>query len=184
MRWKLIEVAPQYEVSDTGLVRRVRDMLEVKPFDNGGYDRVKLEGRGQLVHRLVAMAFIPNPNELDTVNHKDRNKRNNHANNLEWMSNGDNVRHSHDDKRIVYLRKTMSDVGKKFGAENGRNSAKAVVQLSKSGDFIAQYISAREAEKATGVGYRLISQVCNGSKKSAHGYLWEFAEGQSTIRKE
>lgn len=184
MRWKVIEVAPRYEVSDTGLVRRISDHRGVKPFDNGGYERVKLVGKGYLVHRLVATAFISNPNNLDTVNHKDRNRRNNHVENLEWMTNVDNVRHAQDEQRIEYLRKEMSAIGKKFGAENGRRSAKPVMQLSKSGEFIAQYSSAREAEKASGVGYRQISQVCNGNKKSAHGYLWKFAEGQSTIRKE
>jgi hypothetical protein len=49
--------------------------------------------RTYLIHRLVAMSFIPNPNNLETVNHKDGNRHNNHVDNLEWMSRADNIRH-------------------------------------------------------------------------------------------
>ena len=58
----------------------------------------------------------------------------------------------------------------------GRNmtGSKAIVQFDKNKNRIATYNSAREAEKETGVGFRLISQVCNGTKKSAHGYIFQF----------
>ena len=75
-------------------------MLKQRP-DYHGYPVVHIkEGKKKfnsscLVHRLIATAFIPNPNNLPEVNHKDGNKSNNSINNLEWCSRGDNVRHAY-----------------------------------------------------------------------------------------
>lgn len=71
----------------------------LKPFKNPqGYMLIDIQHGGQTytrqVHRLVALAFIPNPDHLETVNHKDGNKSNNDVSNLEWMTRLDNVRHA------------------------------------------------------------------------------------------
>lgn len=63
---------------------------------NSGYLQVEYCGKKQLVHRLVAMAFIPNPDNLPEVNHKDGNKHNNHFTNLEWCTASNNKQHAHD----------------------------------------------------------------------------------------
>lgn len=97
-----------YEVSDTGLVRsldRVDRLNRFKkgtlkaPCDNGrGYLCVNLKAHGKqaqkTIHRLVATAFIPNPDNLPEVNHKDGNKANNHVDNLEWCTVSDNKKHA------------------------------------------------------------------------------------------
>lgn len=62
------------------------------------------------VHRLVAMAFIDNPHNLKTVNHKDGNKLNNNIENLEWMDNRDNVQHAWDNGLNEIARSTASEV--------------------------------------------------------------------------
>jgi len=62
---------------------------------SGFYERVMLSEKAYLVHRMVAITFIPNPEELPQVNHKDGNKLNNEVNNLEWVSCGDNQRHAY-----------------------------------------------------------------------------------------
>ena len=90
-------VYENYEVSNFGNVRNKMTGRILKPFDNGhGYLQVDLSNSGKtqkaLVHRLVAIAFIPNPNNYDTVNHKDKNRQNNHVDNLEWMSLPNNVK--------------------------------------------------------------------------------------------
>lgn len=110
--WKAIDgYNSMYEVSNLGGVRshyRHSCPLHFDPHSahpvtqhekNRGYLYVKLSDRGNVtqhyVHRLVAAAFLEPPNFLGaTVNHKDRNKRNNVAANLEWMTKGDNVRYS------------------------------------------------------------------------------------------
>ncbi len=97
-----------YEVSNTGLVRsldRVDRLNRFKkgvlkaPCDNGrGYLCVNLKHNGKqtqkTIHRLVAQAFIANPDNLPEVNHKDGNKANNHVNNLEWCTISDNKKHA------------------------------------------------------------------------------------------
>lgn len=68
----------------------------LKPRLDGGYLKVRLKSRRVLLHRLLAEEFIPNPNNLDTVNHKDGNKLNNSLDNLEWLSRQDNLYHAMD----------------------------------------------------------------------------------------
>lgn len=182
MEWREIKQAKQFEVSSTGLVRK-KDGTLLSPYNNKGYLRIKLCGKNYLVHRLVAEAFIQNPDKLETVNHKNFDKTDNRVENLEWMSNADNIRHavSNRDGRIEYLQESMSLIGKKYGAENGKRSRKPVAQYDRCGNLLATFPSAREAERCTGVGYKQISAVCNGSKKTAHGFVWRFLESQSTI---
>lgn len=111
--WKDIEgFEGYYEISNYGRVKSLPKtmgnknhlspvrILKVK-IDKYGYPCVKLCSqveKGKIkyftVHRLVAKAFIPNPNNLKTVNHKDGDKQNNFAENLEWNSHKDNIIHA------------------------------------------------------------------------------------------
>jgi hypothetical protein len=97
------------EVFNNGLVKR--NGIILKPADNGagylsvivGYKRNssgKMTSVRKYVHRLVAQAFIENPNNLPQVNHKDFDKSNNSVENLEWVSKADNIQHSHDNGRM------------------------------------------------------------------------------------
>ena len=80
---------------------------ELKPqINHKGYVSVVLEqntsnAKTMIIHRAVALAYIPNPNNYDTVNHIDENKTNNHVSNLEWMSNADNVAYSQAKTRLI-----------------------------------------------------------------------------------
>jgi hypothetical protein len=80
---------------------------ELKPqINHKGYLNVILEQntpntKYMLIHRAVALAYIPNPNNCDTINHKDQNKTNNHFTNLEWISNADNVEYSQAKVRLI-----------------------------------------------------------------------------------
>lgn len=105
-----------------------------------------------LVHRLVAMAFVQNLNNRKQINHKDENKFNNNADNLEWCDNQYN------------------------NTYNGKHNkiAKPVIQRSKAGNEIARYESIREAERKTGIKNITITRCCKGVYKTAGGYVWEY----------
>ena len=154
-----------YEVSDLGRVKSLKYGNEkiLKPLKNThGYLHVSLCKDGQrktiAVHRLVAEAFIQNPNNLETINHKDEVKTNNAASNLEWMSQRDNINYGTRNKRMAETR------------------SKSVLMFDKStGELLATFPSLMEAGRATGINQGNICSCCNGKYKSSGGYIWRYA---------
>lgn len=93
--WKSIPCNAGYEASNTGKIRNAKTKREIKTAAAAKkYHVVALSGVQYPVHRLVAQTFLENPDNLPFVNHKDSNKRNNHVDNLEWITNADNVKHA------------------------------------------------------------------------------------------
>ena len=90
-----IEQYPNYCVDECGEVISHLSMLPIAQTKSNGYSRVALYNEGKRknlrVHRLVAMAFIPNPDSLPDVDHIDENKDNNHVSNLQWISKASNT---------------------------------------------------------------------------------------------
>lgn len=84
-----------YSVSDSGEVRNDKRSHILKgDLNSKGYLRVRLNNKQYLIHRLVALLYIPNPNNYPQVNHLDMNKINNKKNNLEWCTNSQNMVHA------------------------------------------------------------------------------------------
>lgn len=110
--WREIEgYEGQYAVSDKGEVKSLerdihysdrgriqhREERLLKPFHSSkGYLLVKLNGKNYQIHRLVAQAFIPNPDNLPEVDHFDTCRTNNDVSNLRWITHKDNCKHSYD----------------------------------------------------------------------------------------
>ena len=102
VEWKPIVIndkSTNYEISNDGLVKNVKNHTVLKTrVTIYGYSDVKImidnKSHRKRVHRLVAEAFVPNPDMKPQVNHKDGNKLNNHFTNLEWVTNAENIRHA------------------------------------------------------------------------------------------
>lgn len=164
MRWKVINDYPNYSVSDTGLVKSKTQLLKPS-YAKGGYLKVGLYKNGKmtnkLIHRLVAQLFLTNPDNLPQVNHKDENKTNNKASNLEWCTAKYNDNFGSRNNRM-----------KKNTINNPRKS-KAVLQFDLLGNLIKKWPSARECGR-NGFSQGAISACCRGEYKQHHDFLWKY----------
>lgn len=92
--WKTI--SEKYEASDSGHIRNKRSKRVLHEFvGKDGYLRTQFDGKTRTVHRVIANAFVPCDPSREFVNHIDGNKKNNSANNLEWCTRSENVRHAY-----------------------------------------------------------------------------------------
>ena len=158
-----------YEVSNFGRVTSLRktnnqysEHITIGSSDgNHGYLKVKLKNetgnKTFQVHRLVAEAFIHNPDNFPQVNHKDENKKNNCVDNLEWCDHLYNVNYGTRTKRSAL------------------HQGKPVYQL-KDGVVVSRFNSLMEAERETGVNSRNIWRVLKGKRKHTGGYGWIYCE--------
>ena len=151
-----------YKVSNTGKVKRSfvngKERILSGRKDKDGYIEVilsKAQHKSYFrIHRLVAKAFIPNPDGKPMVNHKDKNVQNNAVTNLEWVTASENVVHGYCTGRKVRKR--------------------PVVQYTKNMDFIAFWNSIREAGQALCINEHNINSCCNDKLPSAGGYIWRY----------
>lgn len=170
--WKDIEgFEGRYQISNLGNVKSLRYGGRGEPknlvpkVNNKGYEWVELFANGKKsyrqIHRLVAAAFIPNPNNEPVINHKDENIRNNCVDNLEWCDQGYNTRYSlnlHHRERSI------------------RKHKRPIAQIDKNGNTVKIWDYSRQVEKEGNMSQWSILQCCAGKRKTAYGYTWHYVD--------
>lgn len=162
--WKPIEGYP-YSVSSKGRVRNDDTGYILKPAIIRGYPHVRLYANGnhkwKRVHRLVASAFVPNPDQKPQVNHLDGNKLNNHVENLEWATERENSLHA------------VRTLGKGSSMEHLVKMSEVNKKPVLCVETDVMYSSRRDAEKHTGISHTSISKCITGKYKTAGGFHWK-----------
>lgn len=137
--------------------------------DNKGYYSYHLSHDGkrvvQRVHRLVALCFIPNPDNLPFINHKDENPSNNRVDNLEWCSHEYNINYG---TRTERARKSVS---------------KSIEQFDLDGNYIKTWESLAEASKTLNISRGTLCSCLKGIIKSCGGYQWKYTDSNDKIEK-
>ena len=166
-----------YEVSNLG---RIRSLGRITNYANGEKHlwkgrimKIRKDKKGYLicnlsknskcktfrVHRLVAQAVIPNPDNLPIINHKDENPSNNHVEKLEWCDAKYNTNYGTAIQRRAEKR------------------SRTVLQISKEyNEVIAEYSSLAEVGRQTVFDFSTISKCCRGEIKTAYGFKWKYKE--------
>ena len=151
-----------YQITTDGIVISPNGIKKTEVVKNG-YARVSLwkNGKGKhfLVHRLVAEAFIPNPDSLDMVNHIDGNKLNNRVENLEWCNLSQNIHHAYRTGLI-------------------HPATTKVIQYTKDFVKVKEWGSIKEACETLGLTHSNICTVCKDktNRRMCGGYIWRYAK--------
>lgn len=204
-----------YQISNYGRVKRLDTIIHTAikyvskraikggvlklSSNNRGYKTVMLSNsvkrKKYFVHRLVAKAFIENPNNYPVVNHKDENPSNNMVENLEWCTQRYNMNWRNVMARKVAPKLRKTEEEKKRNRQNYIQEhkeeikaykriwyiknrkpkgkfMKGVEQYDKNNNFIKSYCSIEEAKRQTGISH--INCACSGKRKTAGGYIWKY----------
>ena len=150
-----------YQVSNLGRVKSLRRNIILRQgITRKGYESVLLctnsIHKGYYIHRLVAHAFIPNPDNLPQVNHKDENKTNNCVGNLEWCDGKYNINYG-------------TGIAKRV-----KSQSKKVLQFKPDGTFVKEWESTMDVERNLGFDNAHISKCCRGKYAYAYGFLWKY----------
>ena len=172
-----------YQVSNLGRVKSLKRkvyagrnrmrwqyerILSNNKTNGNGYIVVSLnkesKSKNKYVHRLVAEAFLENPNNYKYINHKDQNTFNNNVNNLEFCT--------------AQYNSTYRDAHIKRGLKHRNNlvNSKKVYQLDENENIIKEFPSMAEANRQLGTNHTSIYACINGKQKHAFGYKWKYAD--------
>ena len=159
-----------YEVSNLGRVKSYckgkNGVILKGSKHNFGYIKVSLMGKQVLVHRLVAEAFILNPDNKPCIDHINGITSDNRVENLRWCTQKENLNNP-----IFTKRSSVSHKGK-YGTQSSNH--KAIIQFELNGELVRKWECAIDAQKEIGVCRKAISAVLRGKCKTAGGFLWEY----------
>ena len=185
--WRAIDGFPNYMVSNTGEIKSLnynktgKEKILIPHKLSNGYLGINLYDDNKrscylLIHRLVAQAFLPNPNGYRIINHKDENRSNNSVNNLEWCSYKYNLNYGNRNSKLSN------------SLTNNPFFSIPVLQYSKTREFLKEFPSIAEAARTINNGnikaaVTNILKCCRGvadtqfgivRRKTAYGYIWKF----------
>lgn len=189
--WKDIEgFEGRYQISNLGNVKSLRyggrDEIKnlVPKVNNKGYEWVELVINGKKscrqIHRLVAEAFIPNPNKEPIINHKDENPRNNRVDNLEWCDYKYNSHYYLERHKKEFLAKVQKPRGWGKGRKHKKwimepyKRRSLVAQADKDGFVVRIWDNVSQIARENNLSQWSITQCCEGKRKTAYGYTWHF----------
>ena len=171
--WVVIKGFDNYSISNFGNLKNNKtNRLRVQSKDSSGYACCTLSLKGKTytksIHRLVAEAFIPNPDLFKEVNHRNGNKLDNRVENIEWCSRSHNLKHSY---RV--LNRVPPMLGR-LAEKNPRSIP--VLQFTKEGDFIKEHTNLRNAGRSVNTSGDNISRACKLKHKFSYskGFIWKF----------
>lgn len=176
--WKpIVGYEGLYEVSNLGRVktlkinndkaRHQKTKILKQCKNSSGYLIVNLSNKTKRVHRLVAMTFIPNPNKLPIINHKDGNKLNNNVSNLEWCT------HSYNNKEAYKLGLKTGYLKNKTGINYPRK-LNIIGMFDDNGNLIEKFYGCCEPYRKYKYSPIAILDCCKGKYKKMYGYKWRF----------
>ena len=162
-------IETDYSVSTEGEVRKDTTNYILSQSSQQDYKFVTLLINGQQkrmrVHRMVAMTFIENPDNKPYVNHINGIRYDNNVENLEWVTQSENIQHA--------VRTGLM--------QNGRK--KAVIQYNLNGDRMATFESASEAARQTGGSQSKITMCCKRQRETANDYQWRYYDDIQDVQK-
>ena len=171
--WKDIVGYENYQISNLGNVKSLnysrtgKEKILRPGLSSDGYYHVFLCKNGEMrdfnVHRLVALSFIPNPDNKECVDHINGIRNDNRVENLRWCTNKENQNFP-----LAKKNKSKSQI-------NNPKKSKAILQIDKvTGEVINEFPSAMEACRQLGIDQGSISHCCNGKYKTSGNYIWRY----------